>query len=415
MKNIKKYIQDICNVWYKELRFMVADEGLLLFLVLLPLAYPVIYSWIYNNEVAHEVPVVVVDNSHSSLSREFARRVDASAEVNVAFYAHDMEEAKDLIGRQKVYGILYFPEDFADKLNLMEQTTVGVYCDMSLMLAYKNIYLSAILVSGEMGKNIQAKLLGNYTSREDEVAVQPLQYDEIAIFNTTGGYGNFILPAVLILILQQTLLLAMGLTNGSLRDKKRRIASSSRNGDVTSDDLSRISLNGGMASEGNTSSVHTEGLFSFLCGRSLLYIMLYALTSTYVLLIVPKMFSFVSILHPADFFILLACYLPACLFFAMATMSVIQQREDVMIVVVFTSILLLFISGVSWPAASMPVFWEYLGYLFPSTFGIKAFVALNSMGARIPDVLPYLSGLIIQSALYLVLTILIYRRKLRTY
>ena len=137
---------------------MVADEGLLLFLVLLPLAYPVIYSWIYNNEVAHEVPVVVVDNSHSSLSREFARRVDASAEVNVAFYAHDMEEAKDLIGRQKVYGILYFPEDFADKLNLMEQTTVGVYCDMSLMLAYKNIYLSAILVSGEMGKNIQAKL-----------------------------------------------------------------------------------------------------------------------------------------------------------------------------------------------------------------------------------------------------------------
>ena len=432
LKNNKNYIQDICNVWYKELRFMVADEGLLLFLVLLPLAYPVIYSWIYNNEVAHDVPVVVVDNSHSSLSREFARRVDASSEVNVAFYAHDMEEAKDLIGRQRAYGILYFPDDFAEKINRMEQTTVGVYCDMSIMLAYKNIYLSTILVSGEMGKNIQAKLLGNYTSREDEVAVQPLQYDEIPIFNTTGGYGNFILPAVLILILQQTLLLAMGLTNGSLRDKKRgfltvsksrdrysegdSISNISPNGEITSlsNSISSISHKDDKSAETESASTTAGGLFSFLCGRSLLYIMLYALTSTYVLLLVPKMFSFVSILHPADFFILLACYLPACLFFAMASMAVIRQREDVMIVVVFTSILLLFISGVSWPAASMPPFWEYLGYLFPSTFGIKAFVALNSMGARIPDVLPYLSGLIIQAALYLVLTILIYRRKLQT-
>ena len=386
MEKIRKYIFDVCNVWYKELRYMFADEGLLLFLVALPLFYPVVYSWIYNNEVAHEVPVVVVDRSHSAKSREFTRRMDASAEVDIAYYAHDLEEAKDIIGRQKAYGVVYFPEDFAVRLNRLEQAKVGVYCDMSLMLAYKNIYLTAILVSGEMGAEIQTRLLGNYTVRDDEVAVKPLQFDEVPIFNTTGGYGNFILPAVLILILQQTLLLAMGLTTGSMREKYGRAVPQSKS---------------------------YGGVFTVISGKVLLYAMLYAITSAYVLLVVPRMFSFVSILNASDFFIFIACYLLSCIFFSMATMFFMRQREDVMIIVVFTSILLLFISGVSWPASAMPAFWKYLGYLFPSTLGIKSFVALNSMGAELSDIQPYLIGLCIQAAVYFFITVVLYKREIQ--
>ena len=386
MKKIKKYIADVCNIWYRELRYILADEGLLLFLVVLPLAYPIIYSWIYNNEVAHEVPIAVVDRCHSAESREFIRKMDATAEVNVAVMAKDLSEVKDLIGKQEIFGAIVFPEDFSQKINRMEQSTVGVYCDMSIMLAYKNIYLSAILVSGEMGKKIQIKMLGNYTVRDDAVSTQPLQYDEVPIFNTTGGYGNFILPAVLILILQQTLLLAMGMTSGTLREKNGRVVCPTN---------------------------ETVGILSIISGKVLLYMMLYAMTSSYVLLLVPKMFSFVSILHASDFFVFLACYLVACVFFSMASMFFMRQREDVMIIVVFTSILLLFISGVSWPGASMPKVWEYLGYIFPSTLGIKSFVALNSMGARISDILPLLLGLLVQGALYFVITVVIYAREMR--
>lgn len=386
MKKIKKYIADVCNIWYRELRYILADEGLLLFLVVLPLAYPIIYSWIYDNEVAHEVPIAVVDRCHSAESREFIRKMDATAEVNVAVMAKDLSEVKDLIGKQEIFGAIVFPEDFSQKINRMEQSTVGVYCDMSIMLAYKNIYLSAILVSGEMGKKIQIKMLGNYTVRDDAVSTQPLQYDEVPIFNTTGGYGNFILPAVLILILQQTLLLAMGMTSGTLREKNGRVVCPAN---------------------------ETVGILSIISGKVLLYMMLYAMTSSYVLLLVPKMFSFVSILHASDFFVFLACYLVACVFFSMASMFFMRQREDVMIIVVFTSILLLFISGVSWPGASMPKVWEYLGYIFPSTLGIKSFVALSSMGARISDILPLLLGLLVQGALYFVITVVIYAREMR--
>ena len=81
----------------EELKAIFKDEGVLLFFIILPLAYPLIYSWIYNNEVVREVPIVLVDNSHSTMSREFTRKMDASPDVNVAYQATSITEAKDII------------------------------------------------------------------------------------------------------------------------------------------------------------------------------------------------------------------------------------------------------------------------------------------------------------------------------
>ena len=142
------------------------------------------------------------------------------------------------------------------------------------------------------------------------------------------------------------------------------------------------------------------------------YILLYAVMSAYVLLVIPKMFGFVSILHAKDFFFFVIPYLMSCIFFSMSVMSIVRQREDVLMLVVFTSVLLLFMSGVSWPSSNIPAVWEYLSWLFPSTWGIKSFVAMNSMGARLPDIMPYVNALWLQTVVYAVLAILIYRREL---
>ena len=62
-------IRDACQIWREELMLVLKDEGVLIFFVIVPLIYPLLYSWIYNNETVREVPVVVVDDSHSSMSR----------------------------------------------------------------------------------------------------------------------------------------------------------------------------------------------------------------------------------------------------------------------------------------------------------------------------------------------------------
>ena len=126
---IKEGILDIFYIWKDELKNVFKDEGVLIFFFLVPFAYPLLYSFIYNNEVVREAKMVVVDQSDSYLSREFTRRVNATPDVRVVAVSTDMEEAKRMLDRKEAYGILYFPTEFSKNLHTGKQTTVPLYCD----------------------------------------------------------------------------------------------------------------------------------------------------------------------------------------------------------------------------------------------------------------------------------------------
>ena len=214
-------IWDMCFIWKTEMRNVFRDEGVLIFCILVPLGYPLLYSWIYNNEVVREVDTAIVDLSHSHTSREFIREYDATPDAKATYYCNSLDEAKQLVQKQAVHGILYIPSDFDTRLNRGEQAHVSVYTDMSLMLTYKAIYQSALAVASHINSGIQITQAGGFTDRDDEITTEPLAFDEVPIFNTTMGYGNAILPAVLVLILQQTMLLGIGMAAGTSRELNR--------------------------------------------------------------------------------------------------------------------------------------------------------------------------------------------------
>lgn len=390
LSTIKTFLADILCTACAEARAIIRDEGVLLFVVALPLFYPILYSWIYNNEVTHEVPVAVVDASHSSTSRKFVRRYDASPDVRVAYFCNSLDEARRLVASQDINGIVYLPEDMDTRLNRMQPATVNIYCDMSLMLAYKAIYSTATSVAGIMNSRIQIRLSGNATDREDQISTQPLKYEEVPMFNPTGGYGNFILPGVLALILQQTLLLGIGMLYATRNERRQPFAPAC-----------------------GTAVGHAFGWFRLMTGRTLCFLLLYSMLTAYVLLAIPKMFSFVQLLHPGDLVAFVLPYLLACMFMSMSLGAVLRQREDVMLVVVFTSVPLLFMSGVSWPQSNIPAFWRAAACLFPSTFGIQGFVKLNTMGAVITDIAPECKALWIQAGVYFCIAALLLRRMMR--
>ena len=97
-------------------RQLSATRGCWYFFILVPLGYPLLYSFIYDNEVVREVPAVVVDDSHSSLSREYLRKVDATPDIQIVSYCADMEEAKQMLKNRRAYGIIYIPSDFSDNI-----------------------------------------------------------------------------------------------------------------------------------------------------------------------------------------------------------------------------------------------------------------------------------------------------------
>lgn len=376
----------------EELRAIVKDEGVLLFFIFLPLAYPLIYSWVYNNEVVREVPVAIVDKSSSALSREFARRFDASPDVCVALHCKDMEEAKSAIGHGDVYGILYFPQDFAQNIGRMKQSHVSVYCDMSYMLTYKAIYQTATAVSSLMGSEIQRVALQKYTSRDEEISLHPLEFSEVPIFNTTGGYGNFIIPGVLVLIIQQAMLLGVGMLAGTRREDEKLY----------------------FRKPSSVKSIQRKEIVQRTLGNATAYILLFAVMLAWITLIVPRIFGFVSMVHAWDLFLFLLPYLVACAFFAITASEMVRYRENVMLVVVFTSLPMLFISGISWPQSNISGFWQGVSYIFPSTFAIRGFVRMSSMGALLSDCVSEYIALWLLALVYLACSLVIAIRRERT-
>ena len=390
MKDIKlkdkiaQGINDLFYIWKREFQTTFRDQGVLIFFILVPLGYPLLYSFIYDNEVVREVPAVVVDDSHSSLSREYLRKVDATPDIQIVSYCADMEEAKQMLKNRNAYGIIYIPSDFSDNIAKGKQTQVSIYCDMSGLLYYKSMLIANTAVSLDMNQDIKIARSGNTTDRQDEITAYPIEYEEISIFNPTAGFAAFLIPAVLVLIIQQTLLLGIGLAAGTARENNRF------------KDLVPINR-------------HYNGTLRIVLGKGLSYFLVYILVAFYVLYIVPRLFSLNQIGQPGSLVLFVVPYLAACIFFAMTTSIAIRNRETCMLIFVFTSVPFIvylrhFLAG-SCHSSVLEVCILHL----PVYFGINGFVKINNMGATLSEVAFEYKALWLQAGVYFLTTCWVYR------
>ncbi len=174
-------MRDIFYIFRKEFYDVFREPGVRAFFILLTLGYPIIYTYIYSNEVVRDVPVAVVDHSGTPLSREFLQMWDAAAGAEVAVYCASLEEAKVCMDRKEVYGILEIPADFSKNINRGVQAHVALYCNMGALLNYKALAQAASDVSLAMGKEIQMKRLDYASWIEQEIAVSPVKIAEVKL------------------------------------------------------------------------------------------------------------------------------------------------------------------------------------------------------------------------------------------
>lgn len=360
------------------------DEGVIVFFIIVPFLYPLLYAYLYNNESVREVPTVVVDNSHSQLSREFVRRVDATGDVDIVSYCQDMEEAKEMIHQREAYGLIYIPNDFAKDVAEHRQTTVELYSDMSGILYYKAVFSSCTEVSLEMNKEIKATLIPGATEQQISAFQYPIEYQYVPMFNTQSGFCTFIIPAVLMLIIQQTMVLGVGMMAGEEREKVRK-------------HIAEPHIIGKNPSE-------------VLFGKSTVIFTIYIIVAVYLVCIVPILFNLVHIWRWQTLLAFMAPFIAACVFFSISLSSIAHDRESFIIMFVFLSIPLLFASGISWPSSNIPIFWKGFSWLFPSTFGINGYVRITEMGATLEDVQYELNALWIQTFVYGAISYLVYKR-----
>lgn len=381
---IKEGLNDTFLIWKSELKNVFADTGVMIFFFLVPFIYPLLYAFIYNNELVREAKMVVVDHSNSSLSRKYVRMIDATADVKVVGACADMEEAKRMLDTKQAYGILLVPSDFSKDLHAGRQTTVSLYSDMSSLLFYKAFLLSATEASFELGKEVRMHNNPVSTEKLEQITVNPIPYESVTLFNTQNGFASFLVPAILILVIQQTLVLGIGMLGGTAREKNRFHT------------LVPVSK-------------HFNGTLRIVFGKSLAYLVLYILVCGWTLVVVPKLFGLPQLASPFTLTMFILPYLFACIFFAITLSGFMVSRESPMMIFVFTSVFLLFISGISWPMHSIPSFWKATGYLFPSTPGVQGFVRINTMGATLNEVAAEYKLLWVQTGFYFLTSCLVYR------
>lgn len=383
-----KSILNIFQIWYREIGNIFRDKGIMIFILFVPLAYPLLYSYVYTNEVVREVPVAVVDESHSELSRELLRKMDASPDMKIVVYCDNLSAAQEMIRRQEVYGIVRIPSDFTRELWKGNQAPIGLYCDMSSMLYYKALLLTATNVSLEVNKDIKVNhYLSSTTDRQAEINRMPIDYDYVPLYNPQSGFAAFLIPPVLMLIIQQTLLLGIGMSTGNSREHHM----------------------------GSVILFHPwyKNPVHIVIGKALPYFMLYIILGVYMFAVVTRLFTLPQLGHYTTFIAFLVPFVLACIFLAMVLSSFIYRREDSILLLVFLSVPMLFLSGLSWPASDMPAFWKYFSYLFPSTFGMNGYVRITSSGARLSDISSEYIALWIQAGVYFLLACWFYRRQIK--
>ncbi len=348
---MKEVFYPILSAFVNELRRIFRDPGVTVIFIVATLAYPLIYKALYWNEQITNVPVAVVDLSNSPQSREFLHRWNASPDIRLTHTCTSMAEAERLLRDQKVHGIIYFPRDFANQLaDPLGQAHISLYCDMSSFLYMKAIYLSCNNVMLESMRNIQIDRY-EQMGMDKEFAwalVQDAPYTETALFTPTGGYGSFLIPAVLVLILHQTLFFGICMLGGTAREEG----------------LDQYSIRS-------------------LIGRSIAYFLIYYALAAILLGFFPRLFGIPHIGAIGDILLLMIPYILAIVFFSLCVSVFIRNRESGLVLLISTSLIFLFMAGISWPKEMIPSAWRYLSFFIPYTWGAHGFIHINSMGATL--------------------------------
>lgn len=367
---ISLYLKETVSVMRNEFRTIFTDEGVMLILIFAIFIYSTLYGLAYGNQVLRNVPIGVVDQSKTPASRELAMAFDAGPNTYVAYEPADMEEARRLFFDREIYGIIYIPEDYARKLTGGSQATVSIYCDASYFLMYRQVFQETVSALNETGVTVEMQRLvaQGINIPQAEAVSQPVIYRSHNLFNPYLGYGTFIMPAIIILIIQQTLLIGIGMIGGTWREF---------------DYYSRLTP----AGEERMSTVPV------VLGKTLTYLTVSSVTAAYILSLHYHFYHYPMCGSPLTVMALVFPYILACILFAITLSTLFTRRENSLLWMLWSSILILLLSGVSFPSDAMPEFLVGVGKVFPSTHAVTAFIRIQDMGADFEDVLPEIRAL----------------------
>ncbi len=368
-----------------ELKTIFNDKGALLILLAV-IIYPVIYSIGYKNNVVRDIPVTIADLDHTKSSRQMIRMIDATKEVLINGSTGSMREAKQKFWDGDSKGVILIPDGFEKNLFKGFPASLSIYSDASNFLIYKETLNGIIAASGTFSAGVEIRRLLASGSSEEQAMIQrdPLPAKFYNLYNPSGAYGSYLMPGLIMIVIQQTLLIAIGIIGGAGKEKRNN-------------------------QEIKPGLMVRNGMFSVVFGKGLAYFIIYMVLVLFSLVCLPHWFGFPDKGSFADVIILMVPYLFSVIFLGFTISMLFRRRDHAIMSLVFISPVVLFLSGVPWPETSIPAVLYQVAHIFPSTSMIPAYMRIKTMGVALPDVHSELLFILVQMITYFLLAAMSYK------
>ncbi len=349
-------------VWL-ELKAIATDKAIAITLFGGVLFYSVLYPLPYLHEVPTRQAIVVVDLDRSSLSRELIRHANASPKLEVVGTVGSIPEAANWIALPKegiqAHGLLVIPEHFNRDVKLGKGATLAIGGDASYFLVYSAIAEGLVDVGMDFATELKWQAL---TSRGTnpvaaEMQLNPLDINSVPAFNLSLGYTPYVVPGLFLLILQQTMLVGIGILGaGQWRNKGYW------------DQVSPLMLLG---------------------GRMLAFMLIYSIFTVYYVGWCYYWYGANLMASATEVGLLLLPFLLATTVVGIAFSALFTKREQPTQVLLLLSMPILFASGFVWPLSLIPEPLVWLSQIFPVTPAIMGMLEMNQMGVSWSQILPY--------------------------
>ncbi|MGB0937332.1 MAG: ABC transporter permease [Colwellia sp.] len=352
-----------------ELKAIFSNAPIMMTVFLGVLVYSYLYPLPYSQQTPKEQSFAVVDLDNSQMSRKLARMVDATPQVNIKRKAQNIDQAKALLIDGAISGFMVIPRNFYKEMVLDKSPTIAIAADASYFLIYGTLLEGVIKSAGTLSttKKVSRAVIAGENMQHKIKTYSPIRLNMKPTFNASLSYVNYVVPAVFILILHQTLLIAMGLlTAGQFEQEMQSKLQAQKSG------LACYWL--------------TFPAWKILFVRASIMVIIYSFLFMYYAGFSFEHYHINRLAHIADLFTLLLPFLLSVIFLGVIIGALIPRKELATVVVLLSSLPLVFSAGFIWPVSNMPTSINILANFFPSTSAIQAFLKVNQMGASFESI-----------------------------
>ncbi|WP_305155235.1 ABC transporter permease [uncultured Alistipes sp.] len=210
----------------RELRRLTLQPMYFVLMFLLPLLSFVFFAVLFQKGVARDIPIAVLDQDRSTLSRKVTQMIEETPTALVAYGIQSMDEGERLMREGRVSAVVQIPAFFEKNILSNSQTHIEAYISGSNItvngLLSKDIQTAVTMFSA--GIQIQLLTKQGLTERQAMAQLQPVRFDKHVLFNPYINYGYYLspsfMPMMLLIFIVMVTVFSIGteLKNGTARE-----------------------------------------------------------------------------------------------------------------------------------------------------------------------------------------------------